>query len=334
VAPPAAAPVRKEALLGRLQALAQLIRNQMAMAKRADKEPLFYQELGRKYEAAWRELRSQAYDEPSELFAFLRASENKDIFTSLLRLLGDAATEDGKSLRYSPAFIDGLKDLISTGTKFQRKETAGYVTVGIFNAGGAGTELYEHCFDRLSAEKDPEVLATLINQIHITQLSWFNGMERIEKRLDLLEELWQNNRNWSVREQSLEVLAHATSAEGETLFLQKVDETLRGGDKFLKQYVPQILDTRLRVLKLGEEDRYLPIFTTALHDSTEPPLFLRYASLALNLTLPKAELLLNEARTHAPDADTQAGVERALDLIHKGETRTDVIHLSLFKKND
>jgi RNA polymerase sigma-70 factor (ECF subfamily) len=326
-----APPARKEPLLGKLQALAQLIRDQMAMAKKGDLQPLLYQELGRKYAEAWRTLRGQVYDEPAEFFAFLRAPENKDIFTQLLLLLGDVATEDGKSLRYPPAILDGLKDLIATGTKVQRRETASYVTSSVFGAGGAGTTLNELCFEQLSVEKDPDVLATLINSLHITSRERFNGMERIEKRLELLQEIWQNNRNWSVREQSLEVLANARTSAGEALFLEKMDESLRGSDKFLKQYLPQILDARLRNLTPGDEDKYLPLFTTAFHEATEPQTCLRYASMSLSLPLPKTELLLNEARTHAPDAATKAALERALDLIHQGETRTDVLHQSLYK---
>src|SRR5207253_11162227 len=115
----------KEPLVGQLQALAQRFRSQNAAAKRLSKEPALYEELGRKCLEAWRALRIQAYEEPAMLFTFLRAPENKDVFTQLLLLLGDSAADDGTKLRYPPAFIDALKDLISTGTKAQRREVAG-----------------------------------------------------------------------------------------------------------------------------------------------------------------------------------------------------------------
>src|SRR4029079_11282647 len=148
---------------------------------------------------------------------------------------------------------------------------------------------------------------------------------------ELLNQIWQSNKNWSVREQSLEVLANAKTPAAEAMFLEKIDETLRGNDKFLTQYVPQILDVRLRSIKLGDEDKYLPIFTTAFHEAPDQRTFLRYASMSLSLPLPKAELLLKAARTHAPNEETKAGLERALQLIQKGETRAEVINSSLFK---
>ena len=53
--------------------------------------------------------------------------------------------------------------------------------------------------------------------------------------------------------------------------------------------------------------------------------------MSLSLSLPRAEILLNEARTRAPDAATKAALERALNLIPQGETRVDVLTQSLFK---
>jgi len=115
------------------------------------------------------------------------------------------------------------------------------------------------------------------------------------------------------------------------MFLEKLDETLQGNDRFLKQYVPQILDPRLRTLKPAEEERYLPILSTALGSAGDSKTLLRYAQMSLDLSLPRAEALLNEARAHATDADTSAALERTLDLIHKGETRVDVLNETLFQ---
>lgn len=333
IAPPAAAPpAPKEPLLPRLEALAQLVRSKLRFTKRADKEPATYQDLDKKCREAWRELREQAYAEPAAFFAFLRAEENKDIFSSLLWLLGNSSSAPDPKLTYPQGIIDGLADIIATGTKDQRRDTATCVTAGMFGAGGASLPLLDACYARLPFEKDPDVLATLINQLHICGLKEFDAMGKIEARLDLLRDLWQANSHWSVREQSLEVLANTKSEAGEAMFLEKIEETLRGDNKLLKAYVPQILRVRLRDLPPGAEDRYLPVFTAAFQTTSDGEMFLTFASMSLSLPLPKAERLLQDAHGLAPDADSKAGIERALTLLHGGETRTDVLHQTLFKK--
>jgi len=321
----------KEPLLPRLQALAKTLRERHSFAKRSAQEPARYQELNKACSQAWSEIREQVYAEPVAFMAFLRASENLDIFTDLLQLLGSSYTADQNFPKYPPAIVDGLADLIATGTRMQRRETATYVTIGLFNSGGAGRTLLDVCFNRLPLEKDPDVLATLINQIHISHDKEFDAPGKIEGRLELLRDLWQANTHWSVREQSLEVLAQAKTDAGQAMFAEKMEETLRGNNKFLKQYVPQIFRARLGTLPLGSEDRVLPIFTAAFQ-TTSGSEFVNFASMSLSLPLPKAERMLQEAFAAAPTPDAKAAVERALTLLRGGETRSDVLQQSLFKQ--
>jgi len=132
----------KEPLLGQLQALAQLFRNQTAAAKRRDQEPALVRGAGPEVLGGVARAADPGLRGAGDALRLLRAPENKDIFTQLLLLLGDSAADDGTKLRYPPAFIDALKDLISTGTKGQRREVAGYVTAGIFGPGGAGRRFW------------------------------------------------------------------------------------------------------------------------------------------------------------------------------------------------
>ena len=54
--------------------------------------------------------------------------------------------------------------------------------------------------------------------------------------------------------------------------------------------------------------------------------------MSLSLPVPKAERLLQDAYGLAPDAETKAGIERAVALLRGGETRIEILQQSLLKK--
>ena len=57
-----------------------------------------------------------------------------------------------------------------------------------------------------------------------------------------------------------------------------------------------------------------------------------YAYMALQLTLPKAQIILADAQANSPDPETRAACERAVTLIRGGETRSELLFQSLMKK--
>jgi hypothetical protein len=319
-APPNVEPV-KEPLLARLHAYALLLRQKPEAYKSNNRARI--DALEKQSKDAWTEIRAQAYEEPAVFFAFLRAPENKDLLHDLLYAIADAG-----SLKYPPGIIDGLADLLATGTPAQRRETATLVTIQSFDSGGAGAALTKTCYDRLSVEKDPDVLGTLINQLHIRP----DCNAKVDAGLDLLRTLWDNNTVWNVREQTLEALAKAKTPAGEALFLEKMDDALRGSNTRLQIYLPQILSARIPAIQPADEERYLPLFATAFRTVKETPAGLQYAYMALGLTLPKASIILADAQANAADPDTRAACERAVTLIRGGETRSDALFMSLMKK--
>jgi RNA polymerase sigma-70 factor (ECF subfamily) len=337
-APPA---VKKEPLLARLQHLVERIRERGELFKRSRKEPDRSEDLERQAaqlseqcQQEWRALREEAFEDPGTYVSFLRTHDG-DVFQELLCLLSDVRKDNaGSSLHYPKAIVDGLVDLIVSGTKIQKALLIDiFVAAGLFYAGGAQKSLSEACVGRLLAEEDPKIRSGLFHALNITDqmdfLKGVNGTAAVENRLDVLREVWQNNSSRETRQNCLLLLSKARSPAAEDLFHEKVEEVLKGQDRDLKQVLPGCLEERLRTRKLGEEDRCISSLKSALW--AEPSMCLNLASASLVLPLAKASPFLEEARGRAPDQESKAAIDRVLGLIRSGESRIDVLKGSLGK---
>jgi RNA polymerase sigma-70 factor (ECF subfamily) len=280
----------------------------------------------------WRAIQAAALGDAALLFAFLRDSENKEILEDLIALvvgneLGPYFYSANGTRELPRPVLDGLGQMLSDGLKSQKLAVLRWLST----VGGQGKEfLGERCLNVLLTERDSEVLSTTVNtlQVYDPKLN-----EKLEERLDILENVWQNSRNWQVREQCLESLGRMNSPAGESLFIQKMQEILQGNDKMVAQYIPQIVGPRLQSLKLGEEDRYVPLLKAGVQFACEPYMYGRFLNLALDLPPDKAASVLETARGHCPTPEIQAGVDRAIDLLRSGETRAPVVLQALQSKS-
>jgi RNA polymerase sigma-70 factor (ECF subfamily) len=321
---------RREELKGRLRQLSDLTRQRWEAVNRG---ALYAQrmEIEERCTREWHASRDLAYADAATTFEFLRATESEELFQSFLFYLADTST--GKS-EFGPIprqIVDGLVDLLVTGTTSQKHTLISLVAVGSFDRGGAGDVFLQACYDRLLVEKDPQTLSSLLNSFTVFRSSGLNAVEKLEGRLEVVRDLWQDNPQWGVRAQCLEVLGRMRSPAARELFFEKLGEAIQSGDRFLQGQLPPFLDGGIAVSKPGEEDRYLPYLMSAFTSVSDPYLYRKFLETALTLPLPKATLLLEDAQNRCPNEETKAGIGRALELIRSGETRVNVLQSSLRK---
>jgi RNA polymerase sigma factor (sigma-70 family) len=317
-----------DALASGLKSIGTLLLEAKKLSEKNDRRA---EELYKRLNREWRAIQAAALGEAASLFAFLREPQNKEILVELLGLIVSyelgPSTFTGNGQADLPAPVaDAMAYMLSDGDKAQKLAVLRWLSA----VTGPGRDvLSDRCLSVLLSERDSEVLAMTLNTLHVFDPK-LNA--KLEQRLDVVRNVWQNSKHWQVREQCLESLGGMNSPTGQALFIEKMEEILRTKDKMVGQYIPQILGPRLQSLKLGEEEPYVPVLKTALSATSEGRYFERYLDVALYLPPAKAADVLESAREHCPTPAIRSGVERALELLRNGETRANVVRQVLMAK--
>jgi hypothetical protein len=331
-----------EAMAARLKSVGGLLREANAAGRKEDSaraNDLY----GRLYEE-WSAFRPTALANAPVLFAFLRERENEDIVSDLVGLVvnmvrqgltpsgGGGFLGPGEDPQVPREVIQGLGELLLAGSRQQKIAVLKWLQ----DVRGDGNEMLADAWlTLLGSERESEVLFSAL-------LSALNGQGEVdpndvakaqrakfEQRLDVVRSIWQNSIDVKVRSASLEFLATTKSQAANELFLEKIQEILLDKNASMEQCIGP-LACRLEKLALGQEDRYLPILKTAMTRITSAEDFERFL-LFCPLSLPpaKAIAILEEARPRSPNASIKTRVDRTLDLLRGGETRSDVLSEAL-----
>jgi RNA polymerase sigma-70 factor (ECF subfamily) len=313
---PAAAP---EALAPGLREVRTLLRR-----AKSEKDQGRSDEIYRQMNERWAVLRPVALSNAATFMSTLRDPENADIRSDLVALLLNC------ELKYCFYFIryaddlpreilDGLANMISTGTASEKTDVLQHL--GCVRGEGQAL-LGDCCVTLLASEKDPELLSTTLNTLALRARD-LNA--RLEQRLDVVQVVWQTSRNCHVREECLEALSWMNSQAGESLFIEKVGEVLENRDSAVAVFIPEMIRRRLVLLPAGADERYAPVVQTALSTLTDAGAYVGFLELAIDLPPAKAITLLEGAEGRCPSASIQAGVNRALELLRRGENRFAVL---------
>ncbi|HEV3029242.1 MAG TPA: hypothetical protein VG457_16810 [Planctomycetota bacterium] len=332
-----------KAIVARLKNVGGLLREANA-AGRKEKDSARASDLyGRLYEE-WSAFRPTALANAPVLIAFLRERENEDIVSDLVGLVVNMVRQGltpsgsggflgpGEDPQVPREVIQGLGEMLLSGSKEQKLAVLHWLQ----DVRGDGNEtLADAWLTLLWSEREPKVLVSAVvsaenglgevdpNNVAKAQLAKF------EQRLDVVRNIWQNFADVKVRAVSLELLGQTKSQAGNELFLEKMQEILQDKNASIADCIGP-LACRLPKLALGQEERYLPIVKTALTRITNAEDFEQFL-LCCPLSLPpaKAIVILEEARPRSPNASIQTRVDRTLDLLRGGETRSDVLYDAL-----
>lgn len=313
-------------LLGRLEELMALIRKARAASRKNEREA---STLDQQCSELWAELLPRIFKDPPTFYAFLKQQRKaEDYQWVIIHLLGVNDPKSPGSSVLPIGMVDGLVDLIATGTGQQKELLIGYLQ-GPNLTPDSGQAVTEALWKQLGVERDPTALGSYLNAFHMDLVPGGGGPARLAAHLDLLREIWQRSTAWSPREQTLEALAACGTPEGEALFLEKLREAVPGTDPFLTQYIPQILEARLRGADPPNPDSYREILGTALRSMTDERLFLRFAHTALSLRPSVALEVLSDPSVRSPSAEVSAALARTIELLKSGETRDGILRQTL-----
>ena len=328
-----------EAMVARLKTVGGLLREANAAGRKEKDSARAYDLYGRLYEE-WSAFRPEALAHAPLLLAFLRERENEDIVSDLVGLVVNMVRQGlspsgsggflgpGEDPQVPREVIQGLGEMLLSGSKEQKIAVLHWLQ----EIRGDGKEvLADMWLTLLWSERQPEVLISALastgyglglddpNNVAKVQ------MAKLEQRLDVVRAIWQNSTEVKVRAASLEVLAQTKSPAANELFLEKMQEILQDKNAPIAECIGP-LACRLAKLVLGQEERYLPIVKTVVTRITNAEDFEQFL-LFCPLSLPptKAIAILEEARPRSPNASIQSRVDRTLDLLRGGETRTDVL---------
>jgi hypothetical protein len=349
----------RDALLNRLRFMAQVIRETRPVVHVDPKTGVVTgdekENLARanRRHTEWRALREATYKDPATFFGFLRADENKNALHEYYLLIADTYVEGGPRLQYPKPFVDGLLDLIFDRLEVEHPTVNLSALSSIFADSGVQEAIFERVMRSLPSQDDPEVIRDMI--LALTNDNGAGGPARgpsgiaaVELRLDLLDEVWRKNSSRAVREDCLRVLLQTRSQAGEVLFREKLGEINRDHSR-LNLSVPALLENLIGCLSMsytgtgrdfagrtepGAEDRYIPFLKIGFSVTSDPSVWLKYASASLTMPLPKATTLLEGVSGSAPDADSKARVDSVLSQIRDGETKVSVLKGTLAKSPD
>jgi hypothetical protein len=281
-------------------------------------------ELDRDILEGWQELHQAVLKDPAGYFAFLRSTGSDVVCDRLLDVLCVHPTmghRDWIMNEMPPAVLEGIVDLLGTGDK-ARKLAAARFARDLLRSPGVGKRdvVLEPCLSLLSSD-DPRAQAVALDVLQLRRPA------QLEESLDLVQALWKKSDETEVRLPCLSALALMKSPAAEQILFERASEIL--GDHLQKPYDPlgtSALDhVRGRILagKPGDDERYGDLLLTAVRSAKDPLVFHNCVGTSLDLPLPKARSVLEQAYASAPTPETKAYVRRVLDLMESGEVRPD-----------
>ena len=122
------------------------------------------------------------------------------------------------------------------------------------------------------------------------------------------------------------------SSVAEPILIERMIETIHAMDPDLPPVVPWILKDRIKDARLGEESQYLPVLKSALTGRLDEPTYRMYLELTLKLPPQAMQSVFEAARAHPATPAIGAGIDRILELLRRGETRSAVLHEALVRE--
>jgi hypothetical protein len=328
-----------ESLLGGLRRLRGLVREVTA-----DTDSDRLREIYREMDHEWRDLRLTAFENSKTYFDFLRAPENRGtVFESLSTLLlGPGVGEPKRGERRErielpQAMVDGLRELLRSGTKEERAFLLESGLAQLFNGPEqdppfnalAKDSLFEECCLLFYRDKDPEVRGSLLQCFGLTARSRDSApMKKLEGHLDILRQLWQTKANdpWppdDLKAFCLDCLSRMSGPEARKMLLAKMGEVADEGDQELLAKVPSALEFSRPSIGAAEENPFLSFLSKAALKTADRAAFIQYAHLALDYPLEKATPVLERMAEGGPSPQAAEQIRLVLKRIRAGETRRE-----------
>ena len=324
-----APPAPPQATVAALKSIRDLLREANATNEK-EKGSARARDLYRRLLEEWSALRPTALAYAPEILAFLRERENEDIVSDLVGLVVNMVKQSGcyqgpgQDPQVPREVIKGLGEMLLSGSREQKFAVLHWLG----NVQGDGKEMLADVFlTFLQSEREPKVLTAAL-MWRLDDLDNLDIRAKLEQRLDIVRNLWQNFNSVGLRAECLGCVAPMKSPAANELFLEKMQEILQDKKASLHGFI-EPLRSRLANIALGEEDRYLPILKSALTRSSNADDFGDFLCGALHLPPTKAVAILEEARPSAPNASIKSRVERTLELLRGGETRIEVLYDTL-----
>jgi hypothetical protein len=272
--------------------------------------------------------------DPEGYLRILRAPENDDLSKFLLSLLCRVVSlEGGHGLlpvsQLPKPILEGLSELLGSGTPNQK--------LGILHLARrdrwtgqksliGDQALVERCGALLS-DSDPLVRATAVQALQEV------APKREDPRVEVLEELWRNSTDPTLRSMCLQSLASMEKPAARELLLKGIQQIAADGswskDGALMYSSLQAVQTRIQALRPDEEEAYAAVCSTALRGVSEPRCYQGWMEVSLLLPLVRATPLLEQVQNFAPTPELQASARRVLERIRAGETRFDQLQATL-----
>src|SRR5258708_2580795 len=279
-------------------------------------------------------LQQALMSDPDGYLAILRATENEPLFKFLLSILCRVVgLEGGHALlplaQYPPSILDGVRDLLSSGTTSQKLGVLVMIQrESVFGEGHLiGKEaLVERC-TALLADPDPKVRATAVQLLG----TW--APKQADGRFEVLQEVWGSSADLEVRSAVLQAAQLMQTSAAQEFLLKAVTQISADPawtkDAVLMSTTLQAVQSRASRLKPEEEEGYAGVCASALRNMTQPMWYHAWMDVSLRLPLSRATALLEQAQTCAPTPTLQDPARRVLEQIRAGETRVDRLQATL-----
>lgn len=309
--------------------------NAMGLRKLDLKKATVAEQAHRDFQAVALELQEAMQKDPEGYIALLRSPENDSICTALLSLLCRFPGLDGgrillPSAQIPKPVVEAVRELLVSGTAEQKLAVLQFVRPDTWTSDGPllGKDLMVERCTSLLADADPRVRAAAVPLLQ----HW--APEQADGRFEVLQEIWHSAPDARLRTSCLQALATLPSREARGLAFKAVGEVLADPaavkDWELMGTSIQIVQQRAHSLQLEDIDGSAAVCSTALKSIQDPRMYGGWVEAALQLPLPRATSLLEQAQISAPSPELRTAASRVIEQIRAGETRADRLRGALY----